>query len=231
MHITKTASGACAIPVVTKSPPRVRNLAACITAQYKLGYGAHRCPIVHRRPLDPAERLRLAHGMLRHEKSLGPFDELASLQALAQIGYFALKCPDFGESRGCHLDGRQQITLLEWLDEVGHGPGVPGPLDQVPLAECRKDDHRRDALVGDLRRSRDSIHFLHLDVADDEVRVQVDRQGDSLLTVGRLADDVVALLLQHLPQVEANKGLVFGDEYSRPAVALGGPAWASTSTR
>jgi hypothetical protein len=99
------------------------------------------------------------------------------------------------------------------------------------LAECRKDDHRGDALVGDLRGSRNSIHFRHLDVADDQVRVQVHRQGDSLLTVGRLADDVVTLLLQHLPQVEANEGLVLGDEYSRPAVAFGGPAWASTSTR
>src|SRR5262249_24877231 len=52
----------------------------------------------------------------------------------------------------------------------------------------------------------------HLDVADDEVGVELDGELDGLLAVGRFPDDVESFLLQHLPQVQADQCLVLSDQ-------------------
>ena len=54
------------------------------------------------------------------------------------LGFEGLHLVEAGES---DLDGRQQLVLLEWLDEVGKGPGVASLLDQIALAEGRQDEH------------------------------------------------------------------------------------------
>ena len=78
-----------------------------------------------------------------------------------------------GEARRRHLDGRQQVALLERLDEVGHRAGVAGPLDEVALAERGEHDDRGDARAGDLGRRGDAVELGHLDVADDQIGHQL----------------------------------------------------------
>ena len=57
-----------------------------------------------------------------------------------------------------------------------------------------------------------SVEDGHLDVHDDEVGLDLLGELDGLLAVARLTDDVVALLAEHLDEVEADQGLVLGDE-------------------
>src|SRR6478672_12299443 len=51
---------------------------------------AHTEPAVHRRLLDPAERVGLGELEPGHEDALGPVDRLARLQPLAQVGDLGL---------------------------------------------------------------------------------------------------------------------------------------------
>src|SRR5882757_2212787 len=51
-----------------------------VPAQDKLGNRAHRGAVVHRRALDPPERLGLAQPVLGHQRALRPLDELARLE-------------------------------------------------------------------------------------------------------------------------------------------------------
>ena len=52
----------------------------------------------------------------------------------------------------------------------------------------------------------------HLDVEDDEVGPQLAHELDGLVAAAGLADDVVALLLEELLEVEADDRLVLGDD-------------------
>jgi hypothetical protein len=88
-----------------------------------------------------------------------------------------------------------------------------GPLDQIALAERGQDDHRRDPPAGDPLGRRQPVHDRHLDVQDDEVRRQILGQPYGGLAVTGLADDVVALLHEHLGQVQPDERLVLGDQY------------------
>ena len=47
------------------------------------------------------------------------------------------------------LDGRQQLALLERLDQIGQGPGVARLVDQVALAEGGEDEHGGQSLADD----------------------------------------------------------------------------------
>ena len=66
---------------------------------------------------------------------------------------------------------------------------------------------------GDLLGRGQAVEDRHLDVEDDQVGVQLPGQVDGLLPVADLGDDGVALLLEHLLEVEADQGLVLGDEH------------------
>ena len=65
----------------------------------------------------------------------------------------------------------------------------------------------------------DAVAPWHLDVHDHQVGLEALGQLDGLLAVAGLADDLVALLAQHLGQVEPDECFVLGDE---DAVRLGG---------
>lgn len=104
------------------------------------------------------------------------------------------------------------VALAERLHQIRHGPGVAGPLDEVALREGGKHEDRGDGLLGDLLGGGDPVEDRHLHVQDDEVRLVLPGQLDGLLPVARLTDDGVTLLLQHLLEIEADQGLVLGDD-------------------
>src|SRR4051812_3856295 len=100
-----------------------------------LGDLAHRAAQVHRRLLDPAERLRLAQAQLALEDPLGPVDGLAGRELLAEVGDLALQGAQLGEPADRDLDRGHQVGTGERLDQVGHRPGVAGTVDQLALGE------------------------------------------------------------------------------------------------
>jgi hypothetical protein len=110
------------------------------------------------------------------------------------------------------LDGGDQLAALERLDQVGEGAGVAGLLDEVALAEGREDQHGGPALAGDLAGGGQPVEAGHLDVEDGEVGLELAHELDGLVASAGLADDLVALLLEGLLQVEADDGLVLGDD-------------------
>ena len=61
-------------------------------------------------------------------------------------------------------------------------------------------------------RGGDPVQHRHLDVEDHQVRAQLLGEVDGLLAVAGLADDLVALLGQHLGEVHADECLVLGDD-------------------
>lgn len=64
----------------------------------------------------------------------------------------------------------------------------------------------------DLLGGRDAVQDGHLHVQDDEIGAVLAGELDGRGTVTGLADDRVALFLQHLFEVEADEGLVLGDD-------------------
>ena len=79
------------------------------------------------------------------------------------------------------------------------------------LAERCEDEHRGPALARDLP-PRQPVEARHLDVEDGQVGLELTDQLDRLVAAAGLADHLVALLLEGLLQVEADDGLVLGDD-------------------
>ncbi len=75
------------------------------------------------------------------------------------------------------------------------------------------------SLADDARRF-EAVHVRHLDVEDGQVRLQRADEFDRPVAAAGLADDLVALFLEGLAQVEANDGFVFGDHDSDRHVAF-----------
>src|SRR5699024_3868699 len=64
----------------------------------------------------------------------------------------------------------------------------------------------------DVRRGLDTVHLGHLDVQDHQVRTQLLRLPHGFLAITGLTNDLVALLPEHLHQVEPDERLVLSDE-------------------
>jgi hypothetical protein len=120
--------------------------------------------------------------------------------------------PQLLEAAQRHLDRGHQLGALERLDQVGQRAGVAGLLDEVALAERREDQHGGTALARDLAGRGQAVEPGHLDVEDGEVRLELAHEPHRLVAPSGLADDLVALLLEGLLQVEADDGLVLGDD-------------------
>ena len=118
------------------------------------------------------------------------------------------------EATDRHLDGGDQLTALERLDQVGQRTGVASLFDQVPLAERGEDQHGRPPLAGDRPRRRQAVEAGHLDVEDGDVGLVLLDQLDGLVAPTGLAHDEIALFLEGLLQIEADDGLVLGDHDS-----------------
>jgi hypothetical protein len=107
-------------------------------------------------------------------------------------------------------------TRSDWRERLGqirHGAGVPGTLDQLALGERGEDHDRCDLRGDDLGRRVDPVLARHLHVEDDEVGPQLGGQPHGLLAVAGLADDLIALLGEHLREVESDQRLVLGDHH------------------
>ena len=109
-------------------------------------------------------------------------------------------------------DGRQQLTRLEGLDQVGGHAGVTGLLDQIALAEGGQDQHGHLVLRRDLSGRPQPVHARHLYVQNDQIRLMLFHQHHRLVAPPGLAHDVVAGRGQDLLEVEPDDGLVLGDD-------------------
>ena len=184
-----------------------------------LGHLPHGKPKVHGRLLHPPKSIRLAELELLLQHPLGTVDQLARLQALGQVGNLGIQHLDLAEPAERHLEGRSEVEPVEWFDQIGHRAGVAGTLDQVALAERRQDHHGRDPLRCDPLRRGDPVQPGHLDIEYDEIRAKLFGKLDGLLPVPGLANHVVALLAEHLCEVEPDQRLVLGDDNARPGRA------------
>jgi serine/threonine protein kinase len=200
-------------PCASRARAPVSRRSALVVGDDLLGDLLHGLPPLHGLLLDRAEGLRLGHALLVHEQALGTVDELARLEPSGEVVDLGLEPGHLAEAPRGDLDGREQVVLLEGLDEVGHRPGATGLLDQVPLAECREDEDGGQPLLGDLLGGSDAVHDGHLDVEDAQVGAQLAGQPDGGGAVGDLGDDVEPLLDQHLLEVEADERLVLGDQH------------------
>src|SRR5688500_14074752 len=88
-----------------------------------LGDLAHTRALAHRCALDERERLGLLHPALVHQEPLGAVDQLARLELLAERVDLAGEVAQLAEAPDRDLDRRNQVALLERLDEVGQGAG------------------------------------------------------------------------------------------------------------
>ena len=148
------------------------------------------------------------------QDALGPVDQLARLQLLAERVDLAAQALQLAEPADRDLDRGDQIALLERLDEVRQRAGVAGLLDDLALAERGEHQHAADPLGGDRPRRVEAVHARHLDVEDGQVRAEAADELDRLVAPAGLADDLVALLLEGLAQVEADDGFVLGDHHT-----------------
>src|SRR5882724_1332596 len=197
-----------------RSTTGLRRAARLLTLrQDPIRHLTHRHPMIHRRPLNPLERLRLGHLVLRHQLALGPLHRLTRLQTIRQTRDLRLQRRDLRIPRQGDLDRRHQVRLLERLHQVRHRTGRPRPLHQITLAERSQNHDRSDAPAGDPLRRRQAVHDRHLDIEDDQVRAQILGQTNGSLAVAGLTDDVVALFDEHLGQVQPDEGLVLGDQH------------------
>src|SRR4028119_1472676 len=108
----------------------------------------------------------------------------------------------------CSAAARPSRTGI-WMSRMtraGASPRAPA------AAEGGRAEARREPGRGDLLGGRQTVEDGHLDVEDDQVGRQLPRPVDGGLAVTGLGDDHVSLLLEHLPEVEADEGLVLADE-------------------
>ncbi len=167
---------------------------------------------VHRRLLDPAERLGLREPHLLVEQALRAVDELARLEALDHVGHLGLERHDLLVAAERDLDRRQEVVRGEGLHDVGERPGLRRALHELLLAERGEQHDGGDVVLGEALGSRDAVELGHLDVHDDEVGPQLGREGHGRLAVTGLSDDIEAVVAKDLDDVEPDEGLILGDD-------------------
>ena len=147
-----------------------------------------------------------------HELALGAIDELARLQLVREGEVLVGECPHLLKTTKGNFDRRDELVLLERLHEVRERAGVARLLDQVALTERCEDQHGRVLVGRDRGRRLQPVHAGHLDVEDREVGPVLLDELDGFVPAAGLAYDLVPLFLEGLLQVEADDGLVFGDD-------------------
>src|SRR5674476_1179878 len=80
----------------------------------------HRNAQIHRRLLNPPERVRLAEPQRGAQDGLCTLDDFACGELLSQVTNLGLQLHDLGKPAPCHLDGGHQIGLVERFDQVCH---------------------------------------------------------------------------------------------------------------
>ncbi|MNY20685.1 hypothetical protein D3C86_1541840 [compost metagenome] len=98
--------------------------------------------------------------------------------------------------------------LLDRLDQEAEDTELYRALHQLGLAVGGEHDRGDAAVAVDLADGFEPVHLGHLDVHEDEVGGELFGELDGHLAIRGLADDLVALFLEHLAHVEANDGFV-----------------------
>src|SRR5581483_3619542 len=160
-----------------------------------LGDLTHGFTRVHALDLDAAERLLLLQAVLIHQDAFGAVYRFARLQFVFQVG------------------------LFERLDQIGEDTRFFRPVDQVYLAVGGEQQHGRDLLVRDDLGGVYPVEFRHLDVENDDIGFEVADGLQGFGAVSGLPDDIVAAVLQHLLQVEADDRLIISDYNTKWLVA------------
>ena len=114
-----------------------------------------------------------------------------------------------------HLPDRGgELVAAEWLDQELARAGQHRAAQVVGFALDRHHDHRgARSGRGHLFRGGDAVHVRHVDVHQDDIRVQPNGHLEGLATGRRRADHVdVALEAQELREVIAGLGDVVDDE-------------------
>ena len=118
----------------------------------------HLAAAIHRGGLQEAPRILFAETVLIHEGALGPIDHLAGLESLGQV-------PDLGVERH-HLlvppdrefERRDEVALLERLDEVADRTSLARLLDEFALGERSEDEDGSQPVARDLAREIGRAH-------------------------------------------------------------------------
>ena len=168
--------------------------------------------------------------MLVHQPALGPVDRLARFEPFGEVGVLVLERDDLLEAAERHLDRGQQVALLERLHQIREGARVARLLDEVVLRERGEDQHRGEPLARDGARRGEAVHARHLDVEDRELGLQLAHELDRLVAAAGLADDLVALFLEDLLEIETDDRLVFGDHDAHGFAHRFGPLSGSLKT-
>ena len=180
-------------------------------------HGRHRTPVAGEQPLP----VRRAHqrGHLRREE---PRQLLALPLHRGQEPRVLVAQPLVGEARP---DARLQDRGPDGPGQVVDRPHADAAHDPVQLVEPRHDDHR-DRREGRVRlhggERLEAVEHRHHDVEQDEVDRPVRRQPvQRLLAVLRL-QDLVAEVLQELPQGEpVDTAVVDDQDLAGPGVGHG----------
>ena len=184
------------------------------SVEHQLGGLVHLDPTVHRLGLEEPPRRASVQAMAIAQDVFRPVGDLATFEPLRQVAHVVLQVDDLLVASQRDLDGGDQVALLEWLDDVADRAGVAGLLDEVTLGESGEDEHRGQPLARDVSGGGEPTEARHLDVQQRDVRAKVAHELDRLVAAAGLADDLIALLLEKLLEIETNDGLVFGDHHS-----------------
>src|SRR5262249_50082805 len=84
-----------------------------------------------------------------HQAALGALNQLAGLQAVAQLGDLAHSRLALGESRYRYLDRGSQVAVVDGFDQIALDGKLGGFLEQVLLAKGREDDNGYGPRAGD----------------------------------------------------------------------------------
>ena len=112
-----------------------------------------------------------------------------------------------------HGDGRAQLAILEWLEDVAERFGGAGP-HQGGLVRVGGQVHHGDLeAAADLLGGGDAVHVpLQPDVHQDQVRAQLAGEPDGFLPPGRDAGQRMAQAKQAALDVHGHDGFVLDDE-------------------
>ena len=127
---------------------------------------------VHGGGAQHLERLRLGHLAGPHQDALGPVDELALVEAAAQVGEVAAQPRLGGEAGPGDLDHGPQPLRRVAVDDVGVDARADGALDLGRVRVLGEDDHRPRLGDGEALEGVEQVVVGGGFLADDEVGCQ-----------------------------------------------------------
>src|SRR6476620_3875330 len=177
-----------------------------------LGDFLHGLAGVHTGLADPMECFRLAELVGIHQHALGTLDDLARFERVVEVADLLLERAELLEPGERELDDRHELGFAERLDDVADNAGFASLLHELSVRKSRQEHDRSNALRRENSGCLDAINLRHPDIHHHQVWLRFAGELDRLAAVSCLADHVVAEMIQHLTQVQANQGFIVRDE-------------------